>query len=45
VRCFAYAGRVEYFTLATEREAGERIDFDVHNWGKFYFSRVKSYLT
>ena len=21
----------------------ERINFDIHNWGKFYFSRVKSY--
>lgn len=46
-RCFGYAGRVEYFTLATatEREPGERVEFDVHNWGKFYFSRVKRYLT
>ncbi len=43
-RCFAYAGRVECFNLTAERER-ERVEFDVHNWGKFYFSRVKSYLT
>lgn len=34
-KCTEYRGRVE-----GSREA---VDFDVHNWGKFYFSRVKSY--
>lgn len=44
-RCLGYAGRVEYFQLDGGRKGalGERVDFDVHSWGKFYFSRVKRY--
>lgn len=44
-RCLGYAGRVEYFELDGGRKGaqGERVDFDVHSWGKFYFSRVKRY--
>ena len=37
-KCFEYCGRVE----KTTSEA-ETIEFDTHNWGKFYFSPVKSY--
>lgn len=36
-KCTEYRGRVE---AENERNV---VDFDVHNWGKFYFSRVKSY--
>lgn len=36
-KCLEYCGRVEAETVR------ERIDFDTSNWGKFYFSPVKSY--
>lgn len=38
-KCLKYSGRV-----CDEEGGGDTIDFDVHNWGKFYFSRVKSYI-
>lgn len=38
-KCIEYIG-----TVVGEEGNGERIDFDTHNWGKFYFSRVKSYI-
>ena len=35
-KCLEYCGRVE-------NGDGEKIEFDTNNWGKFYFSPVKSY--
>lgn len=42
-QCASYCGKVEHNNAADE--SSERIDFDIHNWNKFYFSRVKSYLS
>lgn len=45
-KCTDYIGKVVVtdFDGAEEEINEERIDFDIHNWGKFYFSRVKSYI-
>ena len=42
-KCTEYIGKVSV-TDVDEDVSEELIDFDTHNWGKFYFSRVKSYI-
>lgn len=42
-RCVAYFGRVEQRQGSGDTVPVTRIEFDTHTWGKFYFSRVKSY--
>lgn len=45
-KCTEYIGKVVVTDHDNDAEEvnEERIDFDTHNWGKFYFSRVKSYI-
>ena len=43
-KCTEYIGKVVVDCDDIEKVNEERIDFDTHNWGKFYFSRVKSYI-
>lgn len=41
-KCTEYIGKV--FVTNWEGDSEDKIDFDTNNWGKFYFSRVKSYI-